>query len=228
MFDGCPNLLKANISGVTDAVNTNCMRYMFRNCTSLSSIQTNISSWNVAATNNWMANVPAEGWFYMNDTTVVPQRSASGVPEQWNVIPLSQWSTDTDGDSYSDAEENEAGSDSENPNSVPNDWDGDGYSNDEEEAAGSSPDDSSSTPDDRDGDGYSNDDEEAAGTDPDDPGSYPGGDEPDPDDPYANDTDGDGYSDGDEQDAGTDPNDPDSHPEDEPEPDPEEEPEEEP
>lgn len=153
MFEGCPNLVQANISGVTDAVNTNCMRYMFRNCTSLSSIRTNISSWNVAATNNWMANVPSEGWFYMNDTTVVPQRSASGVPEQWNVEPMSKWSNDSDGDGYSDAEEDETGSDPEN---------------------------SSSTPDDRDGDGYSNDDEEAAGTDPNDPDSHPE-DEPEPD-----------------------------------------------
>ncbi|CAI3464693.1 LPXTG cell wall anchor domain-containing protein [Enterococcus cecorum] len=46
---------------------------------------------------------------------------------------------DTDGDGYSDKEEEKAGSDATDPKSTPNDLDGDGLSNEEEQAHGTDP-----------------------------------------------------------------------------------------
>lgn len=80
---------------------------------------------------------------------------------------------DTDGDGFSDGEEETAGSDPEDPASTPTDLDGDGHSNDDETAAGSDPNDPASTPDDLDGDGASNSEEASAGSDPEDPASVP-------------------------------------------------------
>lgn len=110
---------------------------------------------------------------------------------------------DTDEDGYSDAEEKAAGSDSEDPNSTPDDIDGDGWSNADESMYSTDPTDPNDSPDthDSDNDGFTDKEEGDYGTDPDDPDDNPG-----------IDSDGDGFSNGDEQDAGTDPDDPDSHP----------------
>ena len=100
---------------------------------------------------------------------IIPAPAASGGSASDN----SDSDSDRDGDGYNNITETDAGSDPDDPNSIPNDRDGDGYSNLDELAAGSDPDNAKSTPDDRDGDGFSNAVEMAAGSDPDDPNSTP-------------------------------------------------------
>ena len=99
------------------------------------------------------------------------------------------------------------------------DEDGDGYTNAEEEAAGSDPCDADSIPEDPQGDddedGLTNEQEDELGTDSDNPDSdedgLNDGDEVDAGtDPNVADTDGDGYPDGDEGPRGTDPLNPDT------------------
>jgi hypothetical protein len=183
MFWTCRNLTQSLGLSATDYVASNGMRQMYRACSALTAIATNITAW--GNNSSWVDGVAATGNFYCPSS--LPQTyGINNIPTGWNVYDITALTADTDGDSYTDAEENEAGSDPDNASSIPSDIDGDGYSND---------------------------DEEAAGTDPDDPSSYPGSDDSEPDDdPYANDSDEDGYTDGDEQDVGTDPNDASSTP----------------
>ncbi|MEQ3451351.1 LPXTG cell wall anchor domain-containing protein [Enterococcus cecorum] len=143
---------------------------------------------------------------------------------------------DTDGDGYSDKEEEKAGSDATDPKSTPNDLDGDGLSNEEEQAHGTDPKNQDSDGDglkdgeevhsekpsdpnkaDTDGDGLNDAEEKAAGTDPKNPDSdgdgLKDGEEvhsEKPSDPNKADTDGDGLNDAEEKAAGTDPKNPDS------------------
>lgn len=133
----------------------------------------------------------------------------SGAP-----VNADPYSTDTDGDGYSDGEELAGGYDPNNSAVYPGyeasiDSDGDGYSDYDENNQGSNPSDPSSYPgsapdpasQDTDGDGYSDTDEAAAGTDPYSSTSYPGSYV----DPYTIDSDGDGFTDGVESSSGTNP-----------------------
>lgn len=133
----------------------------------------------------------------------------SGAP-----VNADPYSSDTDGDGYSDGEELAGGYDPNNSAVYPGyeasiDSDGDGYSDYDENNQGSNPSDPSSYPgsapdpasQDTDGDGYSDTDETAAGTDPYSSTSYPGSYV----DPYTIDSDGDGFTDGVESSSGTNP-----------------------
>lgn len=219
MFWTCRNLTQSLGLSAANYAASNGMRQMYRACSALTAIATNITAW--GNNSSWVDGVAATGNFYC--PAALPQTyGTSNIPTGWTVYDIT---ADTDEDGFTDAEENEAGSDPDNAGSIPSDRDGDGYPNDDEESEGTDPDDPDDYPgssgddsaDDTDGDGWANIDEEMRGTDPNDPNESPD----------TVDADEDGYSDGDEINNGTDPDDPTDYPGsggDEPEP--EEEPEE--
>ena len=115
-----------------------------------------------------------------------------------NEVGTDPLAPDTDGDGYDDAIELDAGSDPNDPASVPGggvhlDADGDGLIDEEELQLGTDP----NNPD-SDGDGYDDGEEVAAGTNPLNANNHPG------------DPDGDGLTDERERELGTDPTNPDS------------------
>ncbi|UCH90093.1 MAG: hypothetical protein JSV49_05475 [Thermoplasmata archaeon] len=101
--------------------------------------------------------------------------------------------TDSDGDTWTDSEEEYLGTDPNDPSDYPqpNDSDNDGWTNDDEKFYGTNPYDKTSYPVDSDEDGLTNDREISLGTDP-----------------MVADTDGDGQNDYFEYEHGTDPLDP--------------------
>jgi len=81
MFYNCSSLTVAPCLPATTLTNQ-CYQGMFRNCTSLSSIEVAFTEWTNGTTSNWVTNVKSTGTFTC-PATLPDTRGAGNIPEGW-------------------------------------------------------------------------------------------------------------------------------------------------
>lgn len=86
MFYGCTNLLTApiirNPSNVSD---TSHLKWMFKNCSSLTQLNVYFTNWNTLDTDNWVDGVATGGVFF-KPSSLPNTRGVSNIPTNWLVI----------------------------------------------------------------------------------------------------------------------------------------------
>ena len=94
MFSGCTSLTKAPLLPATTlSNNNNCYNGMFSGCTSLTEVRISATTTGFGALDNWLADVSTTGDFYCDPNATIFPTGASGIPEGWTRLPLSEYPT---------------------------------------------------------------------------------------------------------------------------------------
>ena len=92
MFSGCTSLTKAPLLPAT-TLSTNCYNGMFNGCTSLTEVRISATTTGFGSLDNWLADVSTTGDFYCDPNATIFPTGASGIPEGWTRLPLSDYPT---------------------------------------------------------------------------------------------------------------------------------------
>ena len=92
MFKGCTSLTKAPWLPAT-TLTEGCYQSMFRGCSALTEVHISATSTHVEALLNWLSDVSPTGDFYCDPQSTIFPTGASGIPEGWTRLPLSDYPT---------------------------------------------------------------------------------------------------------------------------------------
>ena len=92
LFDYCKSLMKAPELPAT-TLEPYCNQYMFRGCSKLKEVRISATTTATYALENWLIYVPATGDFYCDPNATIFPTGASGIPEGWTRLPLSDYPT---------------------------------------------------------------------------------------------------------------------------------------
>ena len=92
MFMGCTSLIRApHLPAMTLA--EGCYYGIFNGCTSLTEVRIDATTTATDALRNWLADVSPTGEFYCDPNATIFPTGASGIPEGWTRLPLSDYPT---------------------------------------------------------------------------------------------------------------------------------------
>ena len=93
MFNSCTSLKQAPSLPAT-TLTSYCYYDMFRGCSALNEVRISATTTAVSALNNWLYHVADSGTVYADPSfTDLPTDSASGIPQNWTRLPLSDYPT---------------------------------------------------------------------------------------------------------------------------------------